>query len=121
MRLLFGPNRLAMGMAGTRRYIPDQMYQRMLNQRWPYFLEVDGERIRVDQERELWVACQAVVAEHNAWVGRGAPLDDTFEQEMEELEARARAHMEDPTESEASTEEAANSSDDMVYEREVYM
>lgn len=121
MRLIYGPNRIALVLAGTRRYIPEQLLQRMLNQRKPYFLEVDGERISVDPDRELWVACQAVCAEHNAGAGRDAPLDDEFEREMAELEARARAHMEDPAESEDSHDEAAHSADDMVYEREVYM
>ena len=55
MRLIYGPNRIALVLAGTRRYIPEQLLQRMLNQRKPYFLEVDGERISVDPDRELWV------------------------------------------------------------------
>ena len=48
----------------------------------------------MDADRELWVACQAVVAEHNAGAGRDAPVYD----------ARQRAF-----------------GDDMVYERKVYM
>ena len=121
MRLLHGTSRVALVLLGTRRYYPEQLIQWMLNQRKPYFLEVDGERISVDPDRELWVACQAVAAEHNACAGRYAPVDDGFEQEMLGLEERARAHMEDPAESEDSQDSAVHSEDDMVYEREVYM
>jgi len=121
MRLLQGPNRIALALLNTRRYYPEQVIQTMLNHRKPYFLDVDGVHISVDPDRELWVACQAVCAEHNAGPAREAPEEDGFEQEMGEIEARVQAHMEDPAESVASTDEAPSPSEDMVYEREVYM
>ena len=120
MRLHFGPQRLAVGLSSTRRCVPERLYERMLRLSRPHWLSVEGLLFRLESEDTLLLACDIVAAEHNALAWE-APEEDGFEREMVELEARARARMDAPSSDSEDSQGRVSPSEDMVYEREVYM
>ena len=98
MRLLHRTIRVALVQPGTRRYYPEQLIQRMLNQRkhWQYF---SGGGLRADQRR---------------WTPTGS------------CGWRARPWWPSTMRARAGTPQcmmlaSVHSEDDMVYERKVYM
>jgi hypothetical protein len=111
--------KIDVGMSATRGCHADELLARVRLCSPPYWLSVEGTFIRLSSRGELWVACQAVAAEHNA-IAYNVPEDDGFAQEIADIEARVQAHLEDPAESEDSGD-SVSSSEDMVYERCVYI
>ena len=61
----------------------------------PFFLRIQGQSIKVYGEECLMLACQVSAAYHD-WLAYNAPLDDGFEQDMEEREAYFKARWEEP-------------------------
>lgn len=120
MRLHFGPQRLAVGLASTQRYVAERLFERMLRLSQPYWINVEGQLIRLHTDDMLLLACDIVTAEHNA-MAWDAPEEDGFEREMVELEARARARADASSSDSEASQGRVTPSEDMVYEREVYM
>ena len=107
------------GMSATRGVHADELLERIRLCSPPYWLSVEGTFIRLSSRGELWVACQAVAAEHNA-IAYNVPEDDGFAQEIADIEARVQAHLEDPAESEDSGG-SVSSSEDMIFEKYCYI
>lgn len=119
MRLCYGWQKHSLTMSGTRAYLADELLSAMNRRSRPHWLCVEGEFLQLSGEGELWLACRAAAAEHNA-LAEGAARDDGFAQEMAGIEARVQAHMADPAESEASSDGSVRSCDDLFDERYFY-
>jgi hypothetical protein len=125
MRLHHGPNRVALELPRGTRVSPESVIHRMQLRRWPHWIAVEGRFLRLRSDAELWLACEIVATEHNAFAGDDAPDEegDVFEQEMAEIEAQVRARLEAETDTEEEDEadRPPTPSQDMVYEGVVYM
>jgi hypothetical protein len=117
--LRFGYSRTLLPLSNTRRYLPDELMSMMQSRARPHWLYVDGVRIELSAHDGLWVGCQAVAAYHN-YLAYNAPAPDGFQEDMEEREAAARAHMEASSSSEAS-DGYVTSEEDMEYPTEFYL
>lgn len=128
MRLHFGPNRTEVRLPEGRRVSAEWLIERMQNRHEPKWIEVSGRLLRLRSEPEVWLACEIVVIEHNVSVGEDA--DDASDneaaaRETAEIEAQVQARLEQ----EATTDEEDGEerdrpptpSEDMVYDRVVYM
>ena len=125
MRLHHGPNRVALELPQGRRVSAESVIERMQLRQQPQWIRVEGQYLRLRSEPELWLACEIVVVAHNALVGDDAAQEDdgVFEQEIAVIEAQVRARLEADTtdEEEDERERPPTPSQDMVYERVVYM
>jgi len=87
----------------TTRYLP------------PFWLEVDGMHFRL--ERHEWDLALNVAARWHNVTSYNAPRRDT---ETEEMEERARMHMEAPSDDEPD-EDYVTSEEDLVYNDQFYI
>ena len=124
MRLHHGPNRVALELPRGRRVSAESVIERMQLRAQPHWIAVEGRFLRLRSDPELWLACEIVVTEHNAFVGEdaGEEEDGVFEQEIAQIEAEVRARLEAETDSEEEERERSPTpSQDIVYEGVVYM
>jgi hypothetical protein len=125
MRLHHGPSRVALELPRGRRVSAESVIERMQRRQEPKWIEVAGRFLRLRSEPEVWLACEIVVTEHNAEVGDDAADesdDEAVTEETAEIEAQVRARLEaDTTEEEDERDRPPTPSQDMLYEREVYL
>ncbi len=125
MRLHHGPSRVALELPRGRRVSAESVIERMQRRQEPKWVEVAGRFLRLRSEPEVWLACEMVVTEHNAEVGEGAADesdDEAVADETAEIEAQVRARLEEATtDEEDGVDRPPTPSEDMVYEREVYL
>lgn len=105
------------------------LIERMQQRPEPKWIEVSGRHLRLRTEPEVWLACEIVVIEHNVRAGEEA--DDASDneaaaRETAEIEAQVQARLELHCSSDEDSEQDERDrpptpSQDMVYEREVYM
>jgi len=122
MQLVFGPFQSSVRLDASRICVPERLYERVARLPGPHWLRVEGRLFRLSTEDVLLFACDIVSAEHNAVALRaGADDDDAFEREMAELEARARGRMDESSADDEDSEGRVTPTEDLVYEREVYI
>jgi hypothetical protein len=125
MRLHHGPSRVALELPPGRRVCAEAVIERMQRRQEPKWIEVAGRFLRLRSEPEVWLACEIVVTEHNADVGDSAADESDNEamtEETAEIEAQVRARLEEATtDEEDGLDRPPTPSEDMVYEREVYL
>jgi len=117
--LLYGPSRRPLALSGTRRYLADELFAVASRARPPYWLLVEGTRLRLGSRDALWLGCQVAAAYRNS-IAQNVPPPDGFEEDMAEREARVQQHME----AESSSDEAEDyvtSDQDMDYPTEFYI
>jgi len=100
MRLCYGWSKKDFYMSSEKRYVPEQLYERLkpfvpskagsqtaslLNV--PLWVKIDSEFVRIEGLPELNLACKLVTIYHNT--DCRAPLSDGWEDETLEMEARA--------------------------------
>ena len=125
MRLHHGPSRVALELPRGRRVSAESVIERMQRRQEPKWIEVAGRFLRLRSEPEVWLACEIVVTEHNAEVGDDAADesdDEAVTEETAEIEAQVRARLEaDTTDEEDERDRPPTPSQDMLYEKEVYL
>lgn len=129
MRLHHGPSRVALELPRGRQVSAESVIERMQLRQQPQWICVEGRFLRLRSEPELWLACEIVATEHNAFVGDDAPNEEdlALAEEIAEIEAQVQARLEAPAdmddedgdEGEASTR-PATPSEDLVYDKFFY-
>jgi hypothetical protein len=123
MRLHHGPSRVALELPRGRLVSAESVIERMQLRQQPQWICVEGRFLRLRSEPELWLACEIVATEHNAFVGDDAPNEDegVLAQEIAEIEAQVRARLESTTDTEEEDPtRPATPSEDLVYDKFFY-
>jgi hypothetical protein len=125
MRLHHGASRVTLELPRGRRVSAESVIERMQRRQEPKWIEVSGRFLRLRSEPEVWLACEIVVTEHNAEVGddaADASDDEAIAGDTAEIEARVRLRLEEATTDEDDgADRPPTPSEDMQYEKEVYM
>ena len=116
--LLRGWGKRPFALSGQWHYTPERLLAMAERSAGPLWLRVDGRDIRVERGEPLWLACQVAAAYHNS-IAYNAPPDDGFQREIQDIERRVQAHMEDPSES--TDEDYVTDEEDMEYRNIFYI
>ena len=114
MHLAFSWQKLRVPLSNSYNYTPEELEHILHRHTYPYWLVVEGTAIRLEQAC-VALACRVMSLDHNAYT---LVEDDGFQQDMAGRERAVTEHM---LEDSSSDEESVTSTEDMVFEREVYM
>ena len=119
MELLHHWSHRVITLSSTRRYLPEEIEALCVRKSPPFWLRVEGTMIRIQDSSQMPLVYRICAAHHNGIV-QNVPQDDGWTKETEEMESRAREHME----AELTTEDESDyvtEEEDMVYDREFYI
>jgi hypothetical protein len=102
MKICFGWSKTPLKLSLEKRYMPEELESMLLScsslrcanplVKVPLWLHMDDEYIRISGEEQISLACQIASLYHNGPDCR-APLDDGWDRETVEIEAKAEEHM----------------------------
>ena len=114
MRLMYSNRYHVLPVDTSRALIPEELVDMMLSRRGPYFVEVEGKKIRVTPGTAMNLACEIFAAYH----APSALDDDGFQSHTERFEqSMTQRLLTDPS---SSDSESVSSSDDLVYDNQCY-